>query len=842
MVSNKNVFCATNPAKMIDALFQIMDASGVDLRDMLIFLPSRRAVRTVEMALVKRVGRAVLLPHLVALGEGVDDPEFIDDIGGTDVITNLERVAVIARLLTADADIKNLGMALPIARDLVRMQDYMENEGVNASDIDWGALVDDKYANHFQAKAKMLNIMSRVMEEFGAGRVTQTQKRNDDIRAWCGVLDKYKLVIVCGSTASVPATADLMVAVAQRAHGRIILSGKIDGRKEDFELNTNPYNAEQKFLARIGCDVADVVPIDVGGSVIDFLNFCFGNNPDDYAGDKNLSHCHLIDAPSEAAEAAAVAEIAARGIAQNKSVLVITPDAAANQRIGAALGARNITADFSGGISATMTCVGRAILNLFDAWIEGATDVFDKIYVKNNKNLFATITEIIKVYYPDFAPQFVIDDDVSVMVWGAIRNLSDACNAAGIELSVHDARAFIADVLSGVSVRNTPNADACVSVIGTIESRMQTADIVILTGLNEGMFPARGYENAWLPRRIAEQIGLPSADRKVSLQALDFMNLSCGPQVYWTRSRVSGGVQTMQSRFLSRLNARRAIFDTAVGVDVLNCVNMRDAPVADGLDYSPPVAPADWSDVYVTELEHLIHNPYSFYVRHILKLRVLDDWWMGVDARAFGNLVHDVIKDANDLNPNRLIAEMDMRARGLLGTGGVLYHFWYKRFVEIAPIISDVLSKIPNQYREIGGHVKIPVGKSYRTVRARADMVWNDGVMDFKTGTPPNRSQLMAGNMPQLPIEALILQSGGFDLPYGVRVTKTPVMSFLQLKNGDVKHIEYDADTTQKMIDAAVAKVTELFNIYTVGGAPYEYRETGDDKYKAYDDLARVRD
>ena len=51
-----------------------------------------------------------------------------------------------------------------------------------------------------------------------------------------------------------------------------------------------------------------------------------------------------------------------------------------------------------------------------------------------------------------------------------------------------------------------------------------------------------------------------------------------------------------------------------------------------------------------------------------------------------------------------------------------------------------------------------------------------------------------------------------------------------------------DADTTQKMIDAAVAKVTELFNIYTVGGAPYEYRETGDDKYKAYDDLARVRD
>lgn len=40
--------------------------------------------------------------------------------------------------------------------------------------------------------------------------------------------------------------------------------------------------------------------------------------------------------------------------------------------------------------------------------------------------------------------------------------------------------------------------------MGTIESRMQTADVIILTGLNEGMFPGLGYENAWLPRDIAK--------------------------------------------------------------------------------------------------------------------------------------------------------------------------------------------------------------------------------------------------------------------------------------------------------------------------------------------------
>ena len=67
-------------------------------------------------------------------------------------------------------------------------------------------------------------------------------------------------------------------------------------------------------------------------------------------------------------------------------------------------------------------------------------------------------------------------------------------------------------------------------------------------------------------------------------------------------------------------------------------------------------------------------------------------------------------------------------------------------------------------------------------------------------------------------------------------------MRFLQLRNNDARVIEYDADATREMMHAAVDKVTELFNIYSAGGAGYEYRETGDAKYKQYDDLARIKD
>ncbi len=824
---------------MLDALWQVISASNVDLKDALIFLPSRRAVRSVEKFLVVKSGHSIILPRLVALGEGAEDEEVADNNVSTDVISNTERLVLLAKLLSADASIGNIATALPVAHDLLRMQDYLENEGVSVANIDWQKLVDEKYAAHFQRKADLLNILSKLHKDYTSLSMTETQVRNRDIRAWANHLDEYKLVVVCGSTASVPATADLMLKVVTLAHGRIILSGKISGLDTDFALDTNPYNAEYKFLSRAGLNISDITPIDVGNSeTIDFLNYAFGNNPAIPKNNDAVSHCHLIECARESEEANAVAEISVRAIAQNKTVLIITPDAAGNQRILTAFNAYGIQADFSGGISGSMTPAGRAILNLLNDWAEQEnTLLFDKFYCESNYNLLETIIRIVDASGIEFDPPFNPADDINMPIWRAITNLSECIEKIGIRLNLSDARAFISDAISGVSVRMPMNDRANVVVLGNIESRMQTADVVILTGLNEGMFPARGYENAWLPRKIAQEVGLPSPDRKVSLQALDFMNLSCGKEVYWLRSKISGGVQTTESRFLSRVGARFGKVDLTLGDKILSDVRAKDDVAICPLDYSAPTPPADWTDVYVTELELLIHNPYAFYVRHILRLRPMDDYWTLPDARHFGNLVHFVIENAKDFSSEKLVNDMDSLARQILGPDSVMFYFWHKRFLEIAPVVAAELKNIPNAQAEIAGKVKI----AGRNVRARADRVWDGGVLDIKTGAAPNQKQLLDGNMPQLPLEAFMLQQGGFPIRMS-GVSLTPVMMFLQLRNNDVKVIKYDAETTAQMIKAAVEKTTELINMYSAGNAPYEYRETNDRKYRAYDDLARCDD
>ena len=387
MESNKNIFYATNPARMMDALGVVLDASGVDLADMLIFLPSRRAVRGVEKYLVERAGHSIILPRLVALGEAADEDDNSDDADDVaETVPDVLRVAVAARLLAGDANVGNLATALPLAHDLIRMQNYMENEGMDAATIDWDELVDEKYAAHFRQKAKILGILSRVQNEISDARPTCTAKRNADIRAWAGHLNEYKLVVVCSSTASVPATADLMVVVANLPHGRIILPGHIAGDTADFELDTNPYYSEYKFLLRAGVTPSDLIPIDVGASAMDFFKWAFGNNPARPDNGDMVQHCHLVTCARESEEAAVVAEIAARAVENNKSVLIITPDAAGNQRIASEFSARGLDADFSGGVPGTMTVTGRAILNMLDAWMESGDNTFDKIYAGAGEN------------------------------------------------------------------------------------------------------------------------------------------------------------------------------------------------------------------------------------------------------------------------------------------------------------------------------------------------------------------------------------------------------------------------------------------------------------------------
>lgn len=794
---------------------------------------------------------AVLLPRLVALGEADDDASD-DEIKSETSVSNTERVIVLAKLLTAQMH-GGIGGALPVARDLVRMMDYLENERDHDApmdfDINWTSLVGDRYAHHFVDKAKFLDLAMQALPAIFPGKFTSSQKRNNDLRAWIKTLDmgKYARVFVCGSTASVPATSDLMAHIAGMDNGYILLPGKI---KECGVLGaeceiTNPYNSINKFLNRIGVAADDVNVINTGASAIEFFNYAFSNET------KNNAAAHIphsipvrIDCAREAEEAEVVAEIASDAVRNNKTVLIVTPDIAGNTRTCESLKRRGIDYDTSGGISGSMTPLGRYILGAINKQIELKKTDFLTEY-KNCNDLFKTLKSMVQSAYNKSELYFDITDDAAAAVWDAIIDVSEIIGRNGLDLSLTDIFAILSDTLSGVSIRSPIKEDIKISILGTIEARMQSADVVILTGLNEGMFPALGYENPWLPRRVSDAIGLPDSSRKVSLMALDFMVLSCGKTVFWTRSKMSGSGETTESRFLSRVSVclAKSGLQIANGDLWLNRARAHDDIPLNPIDTSAPRPPAIYDTVYVTELELLIHNPYAFYCRHILRLYPENDPWEPIGPKEFGTMVHSVIEDLDgrDISEPAIVAMLDARAKTVLEQGSILFHFWHKRFVDMAPHIKNMIdvSGGPDVLWsgvETNGACEI----AGRDVRAKADKVWVRGttgvVLDVKTGGAPNKKQLMTGMMPQLPLEAYMLQSNGFG--YSGAVSNLTIQ-FLQLKNRDARIIEYTDVDVRQMIAASIDKVSQLFGRYSHDFEPYEYYETSDMKYKAYDDLAR---
>ncbi len=761
---------------MLEALWHLLQKESYDYSSDIVFLPSRRSVRSFEKLIVEKSGNAVILPKIVALGESVDEA---DSESGDNVISNTERVIVLSKMVAA-LDGRGMASALPIAHDLVRMMDYIENERAPGEEttINWSNLIDEKYAEHFIAKAKFLDFVSNVLPKIFPDKITETQKRNQGIREWISEVKKYDRVFVCGSTASVPATADLIAHIAKMPNGKIILPGKI-GTCSNYEAETNPYHSEYKLLERIGVVPSSVQVIDVGDSEIDFFNDAFANTTS--RSSKVINNAIRIDCVRESEEAEVVAEISSRAVSENKSVLVITPDAAGNQRLKEAFAARGICADFSGGTSGVSHPLGRFILNYLDSDLP--IDL---------KNLYGSIKNLIS----DFTAQ-----DESIEIIEKIKTVCDILVKYDIVLDRSGARGVISDALSSVQIRPPMIEDSKVFVLGTIESRMQTADVVILTGLNEEMFPDMGYENPWLPRGVADKIGLPSPMRKVSLQSLDFITLSCAKNVYWTRSNTSGGTQTIESRFLSRIAVKNKN-DTNIGKEYVGKVRSYDNVPYNPINNNPPSPPMYNAPIFVTHLEDLIHNPYVYYAKSILNLKRKPDAWEDRYAIEFGNLVHKVIEEKIKNRNLDLVNVLKERAQEILPPESVLGHFWNKRFIEIAKVVEDFFVGIPmTANSEIYGETKI----GNRIVCARADLVWQDDkgshVVDIKTGKAPNEKQLSEGMMPQLPLEALMF-SPAIDI------------SFLQLKRDESRPIVYNSEKMESFINAAENKAKEIFIVY----------------------------
>jgi len=389
---------------------------------------------------------------------------------------------------------------------------------------------------------------------------------------------------------------------------------------------------------------------------------------------------------------------------------------------------------------------------------------------------------------------------VEELLWQApsaapIRQIIDRLNETSettLDCEFRDYIGIFKGLLSKDSLRETNKTHPRVLIWGTLEARVQGADLYILAGLNEGTWPETGDSDPWLNRQMRKDAGLHVPERKIGLSAHDYQQLVCQKNVWITRSIRSNEAETVPSRWINRLmNLLNGLPDqhgpVALG-------NMRDRgaywlKLAEQIDsircqeaISPAPRPAPCPPISsrpkslaVTDIRTLIRDPYAIYAKHILGLRRLNPLNTTPDARMRGTIIHEVLeqyfgewpKIPSEQRQKRFVETLETSLDKSVPWPSTKI-FWRNRLDHVIGWLIDGEVERRKDAEPIGfelaGRLEIP--DLNFTIRAIADRVDQraDGslvIYDYKTGVAPTAKQQLFFDK-QLYLLTLLAEEYGF--------------------------------------------------------------------------------
>jgi ATP-dependent helicase/nuclease subunit B len=404
--------------------------------------------------------------------------------------------------------------------------------------------------------------------------------------------------------------------------------------------------------------------------------------------------------------------------------------------------------------------------------------------------------------------------------------------------------ALLESLLAGRVLRPRYGRHARLAIWGPLEARLQTADLVILGGLNEGSWPQQVPVDPWFSRPMRRSLGLAPPERRIGQAAHDFAQAWCSaPQLMLTRALRVEGAPTVPSRWLLRLDSLLRLIgiepETLHAGIWLGWQAELDQPgqvePARPPAPRPPVA-ARPQRLSVTEIETWIRDPYAIYARRVLRLDPLDPIDADPNAADRGSFIHEALEKFVKEFPQGLPADGEARlielGRHAFGESldrPSVRAFWWPRFERIVgwfvetetarrPLLAESLAEAKGELL-----IELPGCRPF-TLRAKADRIdrlaaGGLAILDYKTGGVPSMTQVDAGYAPQLPLEAAMARAGAFE---GIGEAVTAELAYWRLRGGrDIGNIVAVEVDPMILAAAALARLKQLIAEFEDPAMPY---------------------
>jgi len=425
-------------------------------------------------------------------------------------------------------------------------------------------------------------------------------------------------------------------------------------------------------------------------------------------------------------------------------------------------------------------------------------------------------------------------------------------------ITARDFISLLDNLLSKEAVRDRDAPHPNIMIWGTMEARVQGADLVILAALNDGTWPESAWPDPWLNRTLRLQAGLLMPERRIGLSAHDFQQAIGAAEVWLTRARRSDDADTVPSRWLNRLTSLLSGLDMIGGPQVLEHMRKRGDKWAqwatrldDGARTAPAPRPAPRPPVAarprsfrVTEIKHLIRDPYAIYAKHILRLRPLDPLGKEPDALDRGIILHAILESfLRSVDDDSTAADLVRTAKAIIETEvpwPTAQRMWLAQVRKFAHwfMVEERLRRAKGHPAVLEAKGKLVMADMGITLTARADRIDLDPgghvrIYDYKAGNPPTAKEQILFDK-QLLLETAMVTQGAFTGLSQNSVVEAVFIGLVAQKNVSAPLDKVSPDQTIQEFRRLLTAYLSADQGFTSRRMPQKETDAGD-----YDHLAR---
>ena len=434
-----------------------------------------------------------------------------------------------------------------------------------------------------------------------------------------------------------------------------------------------------------------------------------------------------------------------------------------------------------------------------------------------------------------------------------MAKLEQCPDASALAVTREDIVPVLRGLMDDIPVRRPYGGHPRIFIWGLLEARLQKTDLMILGGMNEGVWPSLPDPDPWLAPQIRRALELPGLEFRTGLAAHDFMSALGAPRVLLTRARRDSRSPTIASRLWLRLQAMtggmardQRLERLAIAVDAPAEIEPTRRPAP-----RPPID-ARPKKIAVTDLDRLRADPFAFYAKAILRLSPEEPVDAEHHAAWKGIAVHEVLEAwyrQAACDPSRLTA----LGQAMLADEAIhpmLRALWSPRLMEALNWIAEETARDreggrkPELAEEFGEAEVAGV-----TLYGKVDRIDRlaDGklaIVDYKTGQAPRPKAVGEGFAMQLGLLSLIARAGGFKGIQG----SAGVHEYWSLAKDSKGHIGYRrAPDKDEGPEAFVERAYEQFAAaaadYLLGDQPFVAKlNPAYAPYEVYDQLMRLEE